>query len=157
MDKKKKNNFDCEAIAVANGVLYVFTKDREDNETKLYQLPNLPGRYEAKYISTFNAKGLITDAAISANGQELALCGYDKGHVKPFVLFFSNFKQNDLFSGNHQKINLGNKEQELQVEGITYGSNNMIYLTAEGGKKRPARFFAIDRKRLAALGKGKNN
>lgn len=151
VDKKKDNNYDCEAIAAFKGALYVFTKDREDKETRLYEVPATPGKHEAKFISTFNAKGLITDAAFNANGTELALTGYHKGHVNPFVILFSNFKGNDFFSGNHQKIHLGSSKAGWQIEGITYGRNNMIYLTSEGNKKVAANFYGIDRKNLPAL------
>jgi hypothetical protein len=148
---KRDNNYDCEAIISFAGSLYVFTKDREDKETRMYQLPNQPGRYEAKFINKFDVNGLVTDAAVNASGTELALIGYHKGHVKPFVLLFNNFKGNDFFSGKSQRIQLGDKNDEWQIEGITYANDNRLYLTAEGGKKSNAEFYAVDRDQLIKM------
>jgi hypothetical protein len=153
--KKKQNNFDCEAIVSFEDTLYLFTKDREDKETKVYSLPKDSGNYAARYINSFNSKGLITDAAINGQNDELALIGYHKGHQYPFMLIFSNFTGNDFFSGDHQRIELADKPWDWQLEGITYGNGN-VYFSCEGTKEVPATFYGIRRDDLFKLKKTKD-
>lgn len=156
VEKKKLNNFDCESLLSFKDSLYVFTKDREDNETKLYVLPKTPGKYMARYISSFNSKGLITDAAINKQNTEVALIGYHKGHVYPFIFLFTKFSGNDFFSGEHQKINLADKPWDWQLEGITYSDKNGVYFSCEGTKEVPATFYGINRNDLFKLQKDKD-
>jgi hypothetical protein len=134
--------------------LYFFTKDREDKETKLYVIPKTPGKYAARYISTFNSEGLITDAAINQAGSELALIGYHKGHTFPFIYLFNNFQGNDFFSGEHKKIELADKKWDWQLEGITY-SKNLVYFSCEETKEVTATLYGINRDNIFQLEKKK--
>ena len=153
--KKKENNFDCESIISFRDSLYVFTKDREDKETSLYTIPKVPGQYSARFISSFDAKGLITDAAINPANNELALIGYHKGHRYPFILTFNNFISNDFFSGKHERVNLADQPWDWQLEGITYGNNNTLYFACEGTKQVDATFYGIKRNDLDKIEKRK--
>lgn len=155
IENKKQNNFDCESLMSFGDSLYVFTKDRKDKETKLYVLPKTPGTYQARYISTFNSDGLITDAAMNAANTELALIGYHKGHLYPFIYLFSNFKGNDFFSGDNQKIELANKPWDWQLEGITFDKKDRVYFSCEGTKQVPATFYGIKRADILKLKKKK--
>ena len=150
--EKKQNNFDCESLLSFKDSLYVFTKDREDKETKLYVLPKTPGRYTARYISSFNSEGLITDAAINKLNDELALTGYRKGHSYPFILLFNNFEGNNFFSGDFEKINLADKKWDWQLEAITYGENK-VYFSCEGTDQVPATLYGINRNDIFKLNK----
>lgn len=134
--------------------LYIFTKDREDKETRLFVLPKSPGKYTARFINSFNSEGLITDAAINSANNELALIGYHKGHRFPFIILFNDFRGNDFFSGSHKKINLADKPWDWQLEAITYG-NNMIYFACEGTKQVAATFYGIKREDLLKIDKRK--
>lgn len=154
-ENKKQNNFDCEALVSYKDSLYVFTKDRENKETRLYALPKNPGKHAPRFIDSFNSKGLITDAAINPANNELALIGYHKGHKFPFIILFNNFRGNDLFSGRHEKINLADKPWDWQLEGITYGNDNTLYFTCEGTKQVPATFYGIKREDLHKIEKRK--
>lgn len=155
--KKKQNNYDCESLISYKDSLYVFTKDREDKETRLFALPKTPGKYTARFIDSFNSKGLITDAAINPANDELALIGYHKGHRFPFIILFNKFSGNDFFSGSHKKINLADEPWDWQLEGITYGSNNMLYFSCEGTKQVPATFYGIKREDLNKIEKKKKD
>ena len=155
-EKKKQNNFDCESILSFKDSLYLFTKDREDNETRLYVIPKTPGKWEARFISSFNSKGLITDAAINEQNTEVALIGYHKGHVYPFIFLFSEFEGNDFFSGEHTKIDLADKSWDWQLEGITYNNKNQVFFICEGTKEVPATFYGISRKDIFKLQKKKD-
>lgn len=155
--KKKQNNYDCESLLSYKDSLYVFTKDREDKETKLFALPKTPGKYTASFIDSFNSKGLVTDAAINAANNEVALIGYHKGHRFPFIILFDKFSGNDFFSGSHKKINLADMPYDWQLEGITYGNDNMLYFSCEGTKQVPATFYGIKREDLHKLEKKKKD
>lgn len=156
VESKKMNNYDCESVLSFKDSLYVFTKDREDNETRLYALPKQPGKYTARLIDSFNSKGLITDAAVNAANNEVALIGYHKGHKYPFILFFTGFSGDDFLSGKHKRIDLADKEWDWQLEGITYGADDMLYFSCEGTKEVPATFYAIKRGNIEALQKKKD-
>lgn len=153
-EKKKQNNFDCESMISYKDSLYIFTKDREDKETRLFVLPKSRGKYTARFINSFNSKGLITDAAINTANNELALIGYHKGHRFPFIILFNDFRGNDFFSGSHTKINLANQPWDWQMEAISYG-NNMIYFACEGTKQVAATFYGIKREDLLKIDKRK--
>jgi hypothetical protein len=149
VDKKKENNFDCEAMVSYKDSLYLFTKRRGDMQTELYVLPKTPGQYEARRIAEFNSDGMITDAAVNPAGNELALIGYDKGHTKPFIWIFSNFRGSDFFSGNPQRYFLGTKKkQDWQVEGISYADDQNFYISCEKSKDIPNTLYLLDRSAL---------
>ena len=157
VEKKKLNNFDCEALLSYRDSLYVFTKDREDKETSLFVLPKAAGKHTARFISSFDSKGLITDAAINSANNELALIGYHKGHRFPFIILFNDFTNNDFFSGTNKKINLADEPWDWQLEGITYGNNNMIYFTSEATTQVKATFYGIKREDIDKLNKTNRN
>jgi len=153
VEKKKQNNYDCESLLSYKDSLYVFTKDRKYKETRLFVLPKTAGKYTARFIDKFDSEGLITDAAVNLANNELALIGYHKGHKFPFIYFFNNFSDNNFFSGNNKKINLSDKPWDWQLEGLTYGNNNMIYFTCEGTKEVAATFYEIKRENVSKLDK----
>jgi hypothetical protein len=157
VENKKQNNFDCESLLSFKDSLYLFTKDRQDNETKLYVIPKTAGKYVARYISSFNSKGLITDASINKQNTEVALIGYHKGHTYPFIFLFSDFRGNNFFSGEHQKIDLADKSWDWQLECITYSDKNVVYFACEGTKEVPATFYGINRNDIFKLKKKKKD
>jgi hypothetical protein len=155
VDKKKQNNYDCESLLSFKDSLYVFTKEREEGQTKLFSLPKTPGSYTARFIDSFDCKGLITDAAINQSNTEVALIGYHKDHKYPFILLFKNFTGNNFFSGKHERIELADKDWDWQLESITYKGDDMVYFACEGTKQVDATFYAIKRDKLKKLDKKK--
>lgn len=85
MQKKKKNEYDCEALISFNDAIYLFTKRRNDLQTELFMLPKIVESQVPKSIGVFNSKGLITGASINSAGTEVALVGYQHGHKHPFI------------------------------------------------------------------------
>ena len=139
---KKGNDFDCEAIVPFNDSLYLITKRRTDEESELYVISKTPGIHVARLISKLDTKGLITDAAINPQKNQLALAGYEKGHERPFVILIKDFKGNDLFSGTVERIELSENNKEWQMEGITFKSNDVLYLSCEETKNNPATIYS---------------
>jgi hypothetical protein len=151
-ESKKQNNYDCESLLSYKDSLYLFTKDREDKETRLYAIPKTPGNYTARLIDSFNSKGLITDAAINPANNLVTLIGYHKGHTYPFMLFFKNFKGDDFLSGEPTRIELADKEWDWQLEGISL-TNDMVYFSCEGTPEVPATFYGVKLDKVNELNK----
>lgn len=155
VDKKKKNNYDCEALLSFGDFLYIFTKRRTDLQTELFSLPKTAGSYVAQLVGIFNSKGLVTDASINKQNNEVALTGYNKGHKYPFILLFSNFQGNNFYSGKMSRIELADKPWDWQIESITYNDYGEIYFACEETKEVQSTLYAIKRDKLEKLNKKK--
>jgi hypothetical protein len=153
VEKKKKNNFDCESLLSFGDSLYLFTKRREDQLTELFVIPKAAGTYEARSLGTFNCKGLITDASISSDGKEVAICGYNKGHKYPFIVLFKGFQGNDFFAGANERIDLADKPWEWQIESLTYTEDGKLYFACEETKEVQSTMYGIKRENLHKLNK----
>lgn len=139
----KSNNFDCEAMVAGEENLYLFTKNRGDQHSRIYQLPNSPGNHVAKLIGRFDSEGLITGADYLPGQQTLVLIGYTYKTWKPFVWLFYGFEQEDFLSGNKRKIDLLNL-LTTQVEGIAFVDPWQVMISAESSKSFTARAFKMD-------------
>ena len=66
-------NFDAEAIYWRHGKVYLFTKNRGDNQSSLYEIDLKSGEEEiaAKLMGKFNTAGRVTGTDIHPNGKEL--------------------------------------------------------------------------------------
>lgn len=127
INKRGENNFDCEALLVIEDSLYLFSKNWNDNQTKLYRLPKLEGTYVAEKIYTYNTSGLITGADYNEESKEITLVGYSRDTKFPFLWLLFDFHDNLVFSGNKRRIDLLNLGG-CQTEAITYiqGKNGVI-------------------------------
>ena len=143
--KRGKNPFDCEAMAELDGNLYIFTKDRSDYTTTVYQIPKKKGKYEISPIEKFDMKGLITGADISPDKNTLALIGYRND--KPILWLFSNFTSDSFFDGKKTFIEL-NTILNAQTEGICYMGNDSLLISCEQTKIFKQQVFLIDLKTL---------
>ncbi|WP_423186143.1 hypothetical protein ACO1PK_13580 [Alishewanella sp. d11] len=81
------HNNDCEALTVVGEELWLFTKNWQDQNTRLYRIPKDSAVYEAKSDELFAANGLITGADFDPQTQRLALIGYRLGflNVSAFI------------------------------------------------------------------------
>ncbi len=71
---QKEKNFDCEAIFLAEGKLYLLSKNRGNRKTKLYRLPNLIDEIQTlELLEEFETDSQVT-AADYQNGELLVLC-----------------------------------------------------------------------------------
>ncbi|MEI6062171.1 MAG: T9SS C-terminal target domain-containing protein [Bacteroidota bacterium] len=127
------NNFDCEAFVYCNDSLHLLSKDWTDLQTRHYVLPADTGNFIAKYVGQFNANGLITDAAISKNGN-IVLLGYKKMCWKFYSCFawlLSDYQGGEFFSGNRSRIKLGSAFHLGQTEGVALKKNGQLWISAE--------------------------
>ena len=127
VERKRDNNFDCEAMIATDDWIYLFSKNRGDNQSKQYRLPKIAGDYTAELIYTFNSAGLVTGADYNKTENELILVGYTNGDWIPFLWVMFDFEGEDFFSGNKRRIDMATVTA-TQTEGIcyTHGKHGII-------------------------------
>lgn len=129
--RSRNHNFDCEAFISIEDSLYLFSKNREDEQTKMYRLPKTPGDYTAELISTYNVAGLVTGADYNEASREVTLVGYTNNTWLPFFWLLFDYHDNELFSGNKRRIDLLGIAAS-QTEAISYMLGKKGAITAEG-------------------------
>lgn len=128
-----KNNYDCEAMIEHNGKLYLFSKNWQNNKTRLYELSKQAGTHKARYIATFNIRGMVTGASINKELGILLLTTYSK-LLDVNVWAFTNHNGRNFFKANVKKLNLTSPLQG-QIEGITFTDNYKAYMSSEAFRK----------------------
>jgi len=137
------NNFDCESVVAGKDQLYLFSKNRGDQQSKLYSIPKEPGTYAAKFIDSFDSRGLLTGATFDAETNTLALVGYTYKSWQPFIWLFYGFEGEDFFSGNNRRFDFPNLTT-TQTEGIVFIAPFHLMISAESTKTFTARMFEFD-------------
>ncbi|MCX2738848.1 hypothetical protein [Pontibacter anaerobius] len=124
--KKKDRNFDSEALFWSNGKLYIVSKDRGQGQTaKIYQLPDEAGTYKAKLIGSHKLKAQVTGAAISPDGETVALLSEEVLHL------FRDFDSVEKFyEGKYEKRPL---KGAGQTEAVAFEDDQVLIITSEGG------------------------
>ena len=130
VERKRDNNFDCEAMIATDSWLYLFSKNRGDNQSKLYRLPKTAGEYTAELLTTFDSRGLVTGADYLEEEQELILVGYTNNEWIPFLWVMFDFEGEDFFSGNKRRIDMLNMTA-TQTEAICYTHGKKGVLSSE--------------------------
>ena len=124
---QEEGSFDAESMFWHNGKLYVITKMRGGKKpAEVYELPDQPGEYVAKKVETLDTKRPVTSAAISPNGQRLALLSN-----KRLLLFDVPAGNNPPFCKQEPK-SISIKETG-QAEGVVFLDANTLLLTDEEG------------------------
>lgn len=89
------SKFDCEAMIYDRDSLFIFTKDRFENESLVFVLPAKAGRHLARYKTTLFINGMVTGAALSPDKKELALLTYGKVYFANVQSGWINIPQPD--------------------------------------------------------------
>jgi hypothetical protein len=125
----KNKYFDTEAFFYFKSALYLLTKSRVDGnygKTTLYKIPAKKGKYIAEIVAKFESckerECRITSADISPNEKKVVLLSQKK------VLIFSDFKDDQFFSGAVTTINL---RYPSQKESITFKDDHTLLITDE--------------------------
>jgi hypothetical protein len=127
---RKQNNFDDEALMAYGDSLYLFSKDWQDQQTRLYALPKKPGNWMACYLAKYDVRGLVTGADRQPATGLIALSGYTRGNWVPFVILLKNYPGNRFFPGEKKRIRLNAKA--TQIEGVAFAGRNSLYFSSEG-------------------------
>ena len=123
--KKKQRNFDVEASLWHDGQVWLFTKDRaQDRASKVYTVPEQPGTYTAKLVTTLAIPGQVTDAALRADGHRLVLLG--RGEL--FILDGNSWAE--ILKATPRQISLAGAGQ---TEGAVFKDNNTLLISTEKG------------------------
>lgn len=138
------NNFDCESILNIGDSLYLFSKDRGDNFTRVYRLSKTPGNYTISPITSFNVNGRICGASINTMNNELALIGYMTGTTHSFIWLMSNFNGTEFFSGIKRRIEIGNNLLHWKTEGIAFENKNRLFISCEKSFSQKAGLFIFE-------------
>ena len=133
--------FDCEAMINFNDALYIFTKDRSDNTTTVYKIPEKKGEYLIHPIEKFDVNGLVTGADISPDKSKLALLGYK--NYRSFAWLFSGFEGDDFFGGEKVFIEM-DKMINVQTEGICFMGNDSLLISCERSSSYLQQVFLLD-------------
>ncbi len=133
IEKRKYNNFDCEALMAMGDSLYLFSKNWENYKTRVYSLPKTPGSYSAALIDSFNVRGLVTAADYNPKSNEVILQGYTNKSWVPFAWLLFDFKGHHFFSGNKRRVDMPNI-LTTQTEGVVYVDGKQTILSSEKTK-----------------------
>lgn len=127
--KRKHRNFDIEAFAHFNGNLYLFTKNRSSKSngvSKIYRLPDAPGKHKAKLIGEFQSckeiSCRITGASISEDGQTLILL------TNKSLYMITDFNGDDFAGGKIKHLEFSHNSQK---ESVCFKDSSSLYLTDE--------------------------
>jgi hypothetical protein len=124
----RKNDFDCEGFLAFGDSLFLFTKNWNDGNSRLYVVPKIEGDYKVLPRSTFPADGLVTGADVNPAQNEVALIGYKD--YQPFMWLFWDFKGSDFFGGKKLRVDFPDLIF-VQTEGIAYLDNDKIVYSSE--------------------------
>lgn len=148
------NNYDCESIISIGDSLYIFTKDRLDQQTRVYKMPKVPGTYSLSPFTSYNVGGLITAASYNATTHEIVLLGYTLLKTNSFLWFLNDYNGNMFFSGNKRRIEIGDNS-EWQTEGIEFMGPNRFFISNETATVN-ASLFIGEKNWLSSLGLNAN-
>ena len=144
--KKRKHDFDCEAIFATDSSLYLFSKGWATGTTRMYRLPKTPGARVAEVVNSFDSQGLITGADYDRKRHILAIVGYENpikdGLFSPFMYLIFGFEEDG--------VNLSHRRFEMpqwigtQTEGICFFDDGRCFVSAETTSIRASRVFVVD-------------
>ena len=137
----KSTPYDCEAMIEFGGSLYIFSKNWAEGTTSTYKVPKESGKYVLNPLDTFNVKGLVTGADISADSTKLALLGYENYHA--FIWLFSGFSDDNFLQGKAEFIPLPDLK-DAQTEGICFSGNDTLLISCEETKAFKQQVFLVD-------------
>lgn len=121
---------DCEAAFMVRGKLYLLTKHRRDTLTDLWRIdiPAVGDKALPVKLARLDAKGMVTDAAVSPDGKHLAILTYT------FVWVFDLPESGeDFFAGAARSAPLSLPALSWQVEGCSWLDGQTLLLGSEQG------------------------
>ncbi len=135
-------NFDMEGFFWFRDTLHLFSKNRLQRGnyyTKHYTLPAAPGRYTARLQdSLLLRKRVVTGAAISPDGQSVALLSYWFKPlfgfiplVKTSIYLFRDFPEGNFLKGAATRRRVPRCIAPTQYESIDFISNKEVWVASE--------------------------
>lgn len=129
------HNYDCEAFISLDDSLYLFSKNWLNEQTKMYALPvSWTDTATAVLKSSFDVDGLITDASVDINTGRLVLLGYKNNGANlysSFVWMIWDYEENNFFTGNKRRIEIGSMFTLAQTEGVALINSARGFVSSE--------------------------
>lgn len=136
-------NFDCEAICALGDSIYLFSKNKGDNQTRVYRAPKTPGTYVLTSYTSYNVEGQITGADYNPVTKQIAIIGYELKTYTSFVWLLYDFKGLLFFSGHKRKVVVG--KTLSQTEGITFDTtHNRLFISCERAGFTSASLYTLN-------------
>lgn len=97
--ERQDHNRDCEAVTEVDGSYWLFTKNWQDQKSRLYIVDPKLDQQSVRTQATFEVAGLITGADYDAKSGRLALIGYGSGFAvtQPFIWIVPVFQGQPQF------------------------------------------------------------
>lgn len=143
--RNRSHNFDCESVISFGDSLILFSKNWEDNNTRMYKLPKEAGSYKLSPLDSFSAGGLVTGADYNKENGKLALIGYKQ--KVPFIFIMEDFNGINFDSENITKIDFPDFAKS-QTEGIFWENSNTVIISSEETKEYKPSLYRIDIEKL---------
>lgn len=138
------NNFDCESMFALGDSLYLFSKDRGDNFTRVYKLSKTPGDYILYPYTSYYVNGRICGASYDKENNKLALIGYMPGTTHAFLWLMNGFNGTDFFSGSKHRFEIGENKLHWKTEGVAFVNKNRLFVSCETTESQKAGLFVFD-------------
>jgi len=133
-ESKSKHPYDSEGLISVGDKLIIFSKDRKNLITELYEIPKKPGSYEIEPFYSYNVNSLITGADYSKSLELVSLVGYDyadegKDPEYQYMYLIKNFELDNLGKSKitKYKIPIG----KAQIEAVKIIDESTFWLTSE--------------------------
>jgi hypothetical protein len=125
--KTASPDYDCEAVFVAGGRVYVLTKHRTDNKTRLYRLvgESTKSSNPLRLVDSFDIGGMVTAADTSPDGKRVAVLTYTAVWVFDF-----DAKSGSIFRGGIRKLPIF----AWQAEAVAFEGNSSLVVGNEEGQ-----------------------
>lgn len=140
-------NYDCESCFALNGQIYFFTKHWSDTESVLWRVdPTIESYQAAVPVVRFDARGMVTDAALSPSRRRLAVLTYHGVWVFELPEAGKNGKVDEkrlLTNAPARFRRILPPTEHWQVEGIAFVDDETLLLASESGV-----FFRVPVKEL---------
>ncbi|MEM1319992.1 MAG: hypothetical protein AAGG75_07015 [Bacteroidota bacterium] len=139
---KAQRNFDAEGFFWFRDSLHIFSKDHYrygHSLTKHYILPAQPGRQSVLLRDSLQLpKRVVTAAAISPDGQTVALLSYTFRKVLGFIpwsaatiFYFRDFEGSHFLKGKRYKRRAPSFLLATQFESLDFLDNRQVYIASE--------------------------
>lgn len=134
------HEYDAEGLFVRNGKLFLVSKNWTKNQSKIYEVPVIPGDYILERVAKVDVSGKVTDAFFDNQLRSLFLIGYGD---YPFITYLKNFNGKDA----EREITLPvNSPNGIQTEGIIVERGKVFYTSekVQVFEAELSRFFLSD-------------
>lgn len=136
-------NYDAEGLIHYNNMLYIFTKNWEDGNTNIYELPKTIGSHSVASIDSLSVQGLISGATYNTINNSILLIGYDLAGA--FIIQLSGFSAGIFSNGSITKTSItAPTGYSQQIEGVFPLNASEYYVSSEENSPDASGLYSIN-------------